>query len=185
KAMNIHVFHGDAVDLWRTVVDSGRFARLHPVVMAISIAVVIAIGGKRGQNAIHADAAHGYAADRSAPPAPRLYPQAAVGADHLAILYADVMHAAGHFRTYHQSAMTPFHQAMADLDIARFAQMVGLPMGATFASLDGDAIIPDRKADTFDTDTGAAFRIEAVGIGAVMRSLDRQPGRNEIPATLR
>src|SRR5690606_32076930 len=91
KAMNIHVFHGDAVDLWRTVVDSGRFARLHPVVMAISIAVVIAIGGKRGQNAIHADAAHGYAADRSAPPAPRLYPQAAVGADHLAILYADVM----------------------------------------------------------------------------------------------
>src|SRR3546814_20322294 len=99
-------------------------------------------------------------------------------ADSRAVREADFMNAAGDSRSDQQSARAPFHQGMTVLYIARLAQMVGLPVGTAFASLDGDAIVPDRKADTFDADTGTAFRIEAVGIGTVMRGLDRQPGRD-------
>ena len=140
------ILHGNAVDKGRAAIDRRRLSRLHPVIMSIGITMVMGIGGKRGLHAIQQHPAHGDVADCSAPPAPCLEAQAAIRADHVAILDRHVMHTAGHFRTDHQPAMAALHQAMAHPNAARFREMIVLAIGAALSRLHRDAIVADGKA---------------------------------------
>ncbi|MNL40117.1 hypothetical protein D3C87_1624390 [compost metagenome] len=58
------------------------------------------------------------------------------------------MHATGHLRADHQPAVASLHQAVADANATRFAEMIVFTIGTAFARLDRDAIVADRKADT-------------------------------------
>ncbi|MNL45463.1 hypothetical protein D3C87_1681120 [compost metagenome] len=153
--------------------------------MAIGIAEIMNVGRKRHQHAVHLHPTHDDIADTAATTAAGLDPQAAVGADHVAILDGYIVNAAGHFRADDHAAMAAFHQAMTDFDAAGFAQVVRLAVVTALAGLDGDAIVADGKAYAFDRHIAAAFGIETVGIGAVMGCLDVQCDRRQSVTALR
>ena len=69
------------------------------------------------------------------------------------------MHATGHLRADHQTAMAALHQAVADANAARFREVIVLAVRSALAGLDRDAVVTDRKTDTCNRYVAAALRV--------------------------
>ena len=81
--------------------------------------------------------------------------------------------------------MAALHQTMAHTNATGFREMIVLAIRAALSRLYRDAIVSDRKTNARYRDVAAAFRIETIGVRAVMRRVDGEAGSDQVFAALR
>ena len=164
---------GDAVDAdvaecGRTAVHGVGCLFPHPAVFFGRAAAVVHIKNKRAEHALHYQIRQAQILDTAAAAAARLDAQTAVGTREHTVRDRDIAHAAAHLAADDYAAVSVHKQTVCNDDVLagygarRF-------LGAGFQC---DAVIANVNAAVQDAHIAAAFGVDAVGVGRIVRVAD-------------